>query len=317
MKLYTKLVLRILLVFCFFLLSLAALIFARTSMPDSEQFSITSDVVNNMIVLSAILAVIISPFLLVLLALLDWSPQLAKKLTRRMSLETAFNLRSILAFTSVPMAMLAFTFLMLKNSMSDVPASDLYGWVAFVFLGGFAIVSSISLGILNEKQKATLLLCKFSEDVKASIEKTESSFLISRKFARGMKALNGTLPRACRIPSLDRRISQVELILYLGDKKDLIMLSDHVLGISESIETDYLEGFDEKYRNLTRFLDGFENKKKGVVELAEKVSLRERIKKQSGEVVREILVKTIPFLIVILLSILIYMLSGIRIELPT
>ena len=312
---YKSVVLPILFIFSLLLLGFTTLIFVIAKL-NPQQTPITSASVNNMILYSVILTSVFSVmFVLVLVVvyLLSWAPLFGKKLARRMSSETAYNLESVLGFTIVPIAMITFTFLILLYLVSDF----LYFLVTLAFLFAFMVIASIWEGILDSKEKASFLLRKFSEDIKASIEKTKSSLPNARKFVKGLKTFDETLPTASHIPSMDRRINQVELILSLGDKKDLSTLSDSILAVTESMESEHLEGFDEKYRNLTEFLDAFENEKKGVVELTERISLKEKIKKQSGEMLKDILVKTSPFLITILISVLIWLWLGIRPELPT
>ena len=312
---YKRVGLPILLIFSLSFLGVISLVLVIAKL-NPQHPPITYDVVNSMILFSAIITSIYSLIFFVIRGffhLLDWSPLFGKKLARRMSSETAYNLKSVLKFTIVSILMITFTFAILVYLTSDF----LYFLVSLAFLFTSMVIVSIMEGLLNRKEEASFLLRKFSEDIKASTEKTKSPLPSARRFAKGLKTFDHTLPRASRIPSIDKRLSQVELILSLGDKKDLSTLSDRILAVTESMEREHLEGFDEKYRNLTEFLDTFENGKRGVVELAESISLREKLKKQSGEVLKEILVKTTPFLIAIVISVLIYMLLGIRPELPT
>jgi len=314
-KLYKMVILPIFFFFSFFLLAVVAAAFMIAKI-NSEQLSITYDAVYNLILLVGISTLVFSvPFVLVLGVIfsLRWTPLFGKKLAKRMSPETLYNIKPIIGFTSVPTAAISLTFIILMYSTSDV----LYGLISLAFVLALVLLASMEGGILDDKDKAIFLLRRFSEDIKANVEKTGSPLSSSKFFLKGLKTFNGTLPRATNIPSMDRRLLQVELVLSLGDKKDLSALSSNILAVAESMEKEHLKGFDEKYRNLTEFLDDFENKMKGVVELAERISLRENLKKQSGEALREILVKTAPYLIAILISVLIWMWLGIRPELPT
>ncbi len=314
MKLYKIFILPIFFFFSFFLLVFVSAAFVIAKI-NSRELSITYNAVHDLIFLVGISTLVFSIPIVIIAGLIFSLERLApigKKSVKRMGTETLYNIQPILRFTSVPVFAICFTFVILTYSTSD----GLYGLITLVFALVFILLASIGEGILGEKDKAIFLLRRFSEDIKANVKKTGSSFPNSREFLKGLKTFDRTLPGATHLPSKDRRLLQVELVLFFGDKKELSKLSSNILAVAECMEKEHLEGFDKEYRNLTEFLDGFENEMKGVVELAERMSLREKMKKQSGEVLKEILVKTIPFLIAILISILIWMWLGIRPELP-
>jgi hypothetical protein len=112
---------------------------------------------------------------------------------------------------------------------------------------------------------------------------------------------------------MEKRILQVELILNFGDEEALNNLAKVTSELSDTISDVSLKNFKSAYRKLSDFLDNFEKELEGTVEIAEITSIKTKIKIFSGEVLREVIIKTSPVTIGVVISIAVYLALGIKV----
>lgn len=282
----------------------------------NPQATLTKDVVNLFILASVIFAM---PFagayalLTTTVYLFQRASSPFKTLSKRISKSTAYDLKYVSTSATIIMMILTFLFIIIAFRTSEI----LYFLTFFALLLISVVLLSLSEGVMDERNAASFLLQRFSEKIEKSVKNKNPYLLSSRDFKKAFKTFDNTLPRAVYTASLEKRTTQIELLLCFGNKSDLSTLSKHIQSVAQSLERNYLEGFDKEYLNFANYLDKFVEGKKGVVDFVEKVPLRDRIAKETGAILKEILVKTVPILIGILISVLVYLWLGYPVKLPS
>lgn len=302
-------------VFCFLVLLFAG-VWTIGSFLNHQQPYIAPYVINDIVLVAALITfALFLPVIIILqfgFFLMDRTPGIGNKIGKRMSTQSAYNLRSLMRYTMLPISMVVLTFMILFYASSE----PLYLWLFIASFVPFAIFVGMQYGILDKKTEAAFHMRKFSQDVRIGVE--QKGLLPNVLcFDEGLKTFSKILPEASHISHMGRCVRQVELVLFFGNEGDLYTLADHTLKIARSMETDYRESFGKEYSQLREFLEDFENGKKEFVELAEEVAFRIKAKKFSAEVLREVLVKTAPYLVAIAISILIWWWLGYSPEFPS
>jgi hypothetical protein len=285
--------------------------FLTLKLVNNPQVPVTKDAIDLFMFGSAFLAVFLAGTYAIVITVFDLfrkAPSPTKALSKRISKAMAYDLKSISKSATITTLSLAVVFIVITLKTTEF----LHFMIASTLLLVSMVLMNLSEGIIDERSVTSFLLQEFSDEIEKSVKSKNSYLLSSRDFKRAFKTFDKTLPRAVYTASLEKRAQQIELLLCFGKDSDLSTLSKHIQSVAQSLERNYLEGFDKEYLNLVNFLDTFVETKKGVVDFVQETPLKEKLEKETGTILKEILVKTVPILISIGISVLIYLWLGLQ-----
>jgi hypothetical protein len=278
-------------------------LFLNNNLPQPEG---TIKLIPTLAYVSGLLTLIFAPSFVFVVLFIYKGTAVGETVSNRINVEKAYNLKKILGgFTTIPIALLMGTFMIAAYTAGET--GDAYLITSLILLAIFAVLISIQYGVLTARQEAKFLIKKFSLSIK------NKSGINSETFFEGLKLIKKGIPKIFRISSMEKRILQVELILNFGDEEALNNLAKVTSELSDTISDVSLKNFKSAYRKLSDFLDNFEKELEGTVEIAEITSIKTKIKIFSGEVLREVIIKTSPVTIGVVISIAVYLALGIKV----
>jgi hypothetical protein len=269
---------------------------------DNNYFTKTDQplITVNLLLVSIIVSSVIAFLGIVMIMsykLAEITPSLARKHVENKNLEQAYKLKGFLRNVIVILFILS-VILIVINSLNPF-IINILALITMVFW-----VSAIKTrrDILTKREEAYYFLDMFSKRLVEALEIEGKLFPSPLLFNKGFKAFYQSLPSSSKIPMFNKRIQQVQLLLTFGEKDDLSKLAKYISEISKALNREYLSGYEEAYKQFTKFLNNFERKVKAIVELEAIVPRSEKIRKRFDAILNTIIEKVAIWVIFTLIA---------------
>lgn len=228
------------------------------------------------------------------------------------SIKTRLVLKRYLSWLTVAFASLFFSFFSTAFMEESGPSGSTYGLVGIVFYICMGLVFAIRTSMYEEKERAIYFLQKFCEDIKHYLQDGKAARPNVKHFERSLKSYEKTLPTPYILRNLKKRTMQTKLVLNRGSKEEIQQLQEFLQELSISINDYDAPSFDQHFADFIEFLEKIQRNKQEIVELSI-ASRKERAKGFLQDMARLILDKVVPTLIIIIIVLVIYILSGVKI----
>jgi len=227
------------------------------------------------------------------------------------SIKTRLQLKKYFLFLAISMLLIAFV--LIGNAVvtreGTEPVSLNFG-IGYIFVVVAMVCMQFYQVIYKESERALSYLEKSIRYIDNCLEGTENK-PDAHFFGQALKSYEKTMPSFSSIRHLNDRIKQTELVLKLGTKEEIIAVRDFMKAFAQSIRERDEPAFYDNLAKLNLFLEKFVEGKKETIKLR-MVSNREVAKKSFIEAVKPIWNKVVPFLILIAILALIYVLFGVN-----
>jgi len=227
------------------------------------------------------------------------------------SIKTRLQLKKYFLLLAIPMLLIAF--MLIGNSVvtreGTEPFSPNFG-IGYIFVVVALICLQFYQAMYKESELALLYMEKSIKYIDNCLKGTENK-PDAYFFGQALKSYEKTMPSFSSIRHLNDRIKQTELVLKLGTREEIIAVRDFMKAFAQSIKEHDEPSFYDNLAKLNLFLEKFVERKKDVIQLR-MVSNREVAKNSFVEAIKPIWNKVVPFLIIIAVLALIYLLFGIN-----
>ena len=228
------------------------------------------------------------------------------------SIKTRLALKKYLSWLTVAFASLSFGFLSTAFMEEVGPFETTYGQIGLMLFFGMAILFTARNSIYENKERALYLLQRFSEHIGRYLKDNNSPRPNVKFLEQSLKSYQKTLPTPYILTKLEKRTMQTKLVLNRGSKEEIQQLQGFLQQLCISINDYNAPSFDQHFSDFIEFLEKIQKNKQEILELSIP-SRKERAGSFLQDQVRLILNKVVPYFIVIIIALVIYMLSGYKI----
>lgn len=232
------------------------------------------------------------------------------KIREKLPIESRLVLKRYLLYLSISMFLL--TIALLIRSIPNIPVSlfslDLWSWFGAYVLAGFLLQGY--QGAYTEEERALFFLKEFNRDVKRYIENDDTQPDV-QSFEKVLKSHQRTMPSYCGFKNWKLKVRQIQIVLERGSKKDISQLQVFLNDLLKSVEDNNNSSLDKHFAEMVRFLEDFEKEKSAVIEISI-LSKKEKMKTSLQQLLKPVLNKVIPYIILAALGLAMSMILGIK-----
>jgi hypothetical protein len=216
-------------------------------------------------------------------------------------------------FLAVSISMFLIAIVLIGNSIvtreGSEPLSLNFG-IGYIFVVAGMFCLQIYREIYEENEYALFFMEKSLEYTNYCLEKAESEPNVY-SFEKALRSYQKTMPSFSSIKNLNDRIKQTELVLKLGTKEEIGAIRDIIEAFTKSIREHDDPSFFNNMSRLNQLLEKFVDEKKDLIQLST-ISNREIAQKSFIEAAKPIWNKVVPYLIIIAIFAVIYLLFGVN-----